>query len=243
MPGILIDLAIVSIALALLSAIGIAIDLTRRPQPMAIMDIVWPVTALYSGPIGVWAYAAFGRAKPRPADGSRPMHPMAMSDRGEPTSPQVALATTHCGAGCTLGDLVAEALIGAVAVGGLACGWHVFRPENVLVSWPLDFVFAFVIGIGFQYYSIKPMHPDMPVSDALLQALKADALSLMSWQIGMYVVMGLAHFWIFPHLLHLDLQPASLVFWWVMQIAMLAGFATAYPVNRFLIVHGIKSSM
>ena len=47
------------------SAVIVAADLTRHRQKMWIMDIVWPLTALYAGPFGVWAYSAIGRNTPR----------------------------------------------------------------------------------------------------------------------------------------------------------------------------------
>ncbi len=40
-------IAWVSIGLALLSAVWVAVDETRHPQAMGVMNVVWPVTALY----------------------------------------------------------------------------------------------------------------------------------------------------------------------------------------------------
>jgi hypothetical protein len=59
----------------------------------------------------------------------------------------------------------------------------------------------------------------------------------------MYGFMAIANFWIFRHLLGASLDVASAEFWFMMQIAMLAGFATAYPVNWGLIQVGIKEAM
>lgn len=39
--------------------------------------------------------------------------------------------------------------------------------------------------------------------------------------------MALAHFWIFKHLLDAKLHVTSAEFWFMMQIAMLAGFLTS----------------
>jgi hypothetical protein len=54
-------LAVVSLVLAGLCALVIAADEFRHPQKMWIMSAVWPITALYFGPIGLWAYFAIGR--------------------------------------------------------------------------------------------------------------------------------------------------------------------------------------
>lgn len=58
-------------------------------------------------------------------------------------------------------------------------------------SWLIDFVFAFAIGIIFQYYAIKPMKK-LSSGKALKAALQAAALSLTAWQIGMYGGMAIA---------------------------------------------------
>nr|WP_296712090.1 DUF4396 domain-containing protein [Tistrella sp.] len=108
--------------------------------------------------------------------------------------------------------------------------------------WILDFVFAFVLGVAFQYFTIKPMR-QLGVVQGLLQAVKADAASLTAWQVGMYGFMALAQFLIFRQWLGTKLEVATPEFWFMMQIAMLAGFATAYPVNWWLLSRGIKERM
>ena len=40
-----------------------------------------------------------------------------------------------------------------------------------------------------------------------------------------------------------ELPRPSPVFWFMMQIAMLAGFLTSYPVNWWLVKQGIKEKM
>jgi hypothetical protein len=65
----------------------------------------------------------------------------------------------------------------------------------IFSAWTLDFVIALVFGILFQSCSIKPMHPELSRSNALKRALEADTLSLIAWQIGMYALMAVAHFW------------------------------------------------
>ncbi|AND68836.1 hypothetical protein ATSB10_13820 [Dyella thiooxydans] len=222
MPEWLHVLALVSLVVAMACAALIALDIALgRRQPMAIMNLVWPITALYAGPLGLWAYARIGRA-PRHGDhGHHGERPFAQS---------VMLAATHCGSGCTLGDLTAESLL-------LALPFTLFGSE-LLTGWTLDFVFAFVIGIAFQYFTIRPMG-EMSAREALLAALKADTLSLVSWQVGMYGWMAIATFGLFGG----TLDKAGPVFWLMMQIAMLAGFATACPVNAWLLKRGIKHPM
>ena len=67
------------------------------------MEAVWPVTALYFGPVAVWAYRRFGRPQPPLAGRPRLDEPP-----GKPGWATIATGVSHCGAGCTLGDIVAE---------------------------------------------------------------------------------------------------------------------------------------
>jgi hypothetical protein len=114
--------------------------------------------------------------------------------------------------------------------------------EKMVAVWILDYIFAFALGILFQYFTIVPMQKPS-VGEGLTRALKADALSLSAWQIGMYGFMALAQFVIFRSLFHARLEVNSAEFWFMMQIAMLAGFVTSYPVNWWLLRVGIKEKM
>jgi hypothetical protein len=105
-------------------------------------------------------------------------------------------------------------------------------------AWILDFALAFLLGIAFQYFTITPMKNLSP-GRGLIAALKADTLSLIAWQLGMYGWMAIAMFAIFGH----DLPRNSPVFWFIMQIAMLCGFFTSLPMNIWLVRRGIKEPM
>ena len=59
----------------------------------------------------------------------------------------------------------------------------------------------------------------------------------------MYGFMAFAQFYLFRHLLGVPLEVNTPEFWFVMQIAMIAGFCTSYPVNWWLIRVGIKERM
>jgi hypothetical protein len=219
-------LAIVSLSIAGLCAAWIALDIVRgRRQHMAIMNVVWPVTALYSGPLGLWAYYRIGRAR-----STRQHSSDHDKERQAPFAQSVVLAASHCGSGCTLGDIAAESLL-------LLVPFTLFG-SALLTGWTMDYLFAFAIGIAFQYFTIKPMTDKSPLQ-ALGAAVKADTLSLTAWQVGMYGWMAIATFLIFKH----PLDKSGPVFWFMMQLAMLAGFATACPVNAWLIKAGIKERM
>ena len=201
---------------ALSAALVVANFLAGARERMPIMYLVWPVTALWSGPLGAWAYFRYGHT--------------AEHRKEQPFPVVVAKGATHCGSGCTLGDIAAELFF-------LAAPITVFG-HGLFGAWIYDFIAAFVLGIVFQYFTIKPMRRLSP-KDGLKESLKADSLSLTSWQVGMYGWMAIATFAIS----HRELSPRSVVFWFMMQIGMLLGFAAAYPVNWLLIRKGVKPAM
>lgn len=137
----------------------IGCDEIRHPQKMAVMNAVWPVTALYSGPLGVAAYYRLGRRHQSSSAGS------------EPSRGTIIKGLTHCGAGCTLGDLAAGLLLLLIPSLALLLGGHRLWQQEIFSAWILDFVLAFAFGIAFQYFSIKPMHPRMTRGEALRHAL------------------------------------------------------------------------
>ena len=220
-PHWLSIISVVSLAAAACCAGAVAIDIARgNRQHMAIMNVVWPVTALWSGVLGLWGYFRIGRRSPHlgAAGGSKPFWQA------------VAISASHWGAGCALGDILSEWVHHAAP--------FTIAGSAMLGAWTLDYACAFLIGIAFQYFAIAPMR-HLPVAEGLRRALKADSLSLTSWQAGMYGWMALARFAIFGR----EIPVTSPAFWFLMQIGMAAGFLTSYPVNWWLVRSGIKEKM
>jgi hypothetical protein len=226
-PAWLTTLAWISLALAFATAGLVVFDILGRGhrQGMAVMDIVWPVTALYFGPLAWPAYRRWGRPNsPRFQDrtGVRP-------DYGKTVS--VSIAVSHCGAGCTLGDIA-----GATAV--FVVGWELLGLALV-AEYVVDFALAFILGIAFQYFAIAPAR-GLGVAAGVREALKADTLSLAAFEVGLFGWMAIMQLVLFtePHL-----TPDHAAYWLLMQVGMVLGFATAYPVNVWLISRGVKEAM
>jgi hypothetical protein len=236
-------LSIVSLTIGAICAVWIAIDEVRDQQNMWIMNLVWPITALYATVLGLAFYFAYGRlATKHRTQAAEQAHEMPPSERLTPFPIMAAKGTLHCGSGCTLGDILAEWVAFTVPAVAVWFGYQTLFSEKMFAVWVLDYIFAFVFGIAFQYFTIAPMR-NLSVGDGLVAALKADTLSLTAWQIGMYGFMAVAQFYFFRHLLGLRLEVNTPEFWFMMQIAMLTGFITSYPVNWWLIKAGIKERM
>lgn len=251
-PSWLTALSVVFLVLAGLSALIVVIDLLAgRRQLMAVMNVAWPITALYFGPFGLWAYWALGRrsaverapaaaAMAMPMGGSMsmsgsmhmsdPSATKAPSDSARPFWQRVFVATTHCGSGCTLGDIIGEwaiFLLGFTIAGSV-----------LLTQYAVDFALAFLLGVIFQFWAIMPMR-HLKFRAGLREAAKADAISLTAFEVGLFAWMALMRFVFFDP----PLQPNQVEYWFMMQVGMILGFFTSYPANWFLIRRGIKEAM
>lgn len=218
--------AIANIGVSVLLMLWSIVDVNRRPPPMTVMKWVWPLTFLWGGIFALVMYLWFGRA----AD------PAASHDHGHGQRPMwqsVALGATHCGAGCSLADIIVE---GGMYVLGLSL---VVLGHKVFGNWIVDYVAALVTGIVFQY-SAQVAMSDKPKAIVVWQSFKSDVLSLSFWQIGMYGWMATSIFVLFGQT---RMEPNHWLFWWMMQVAMLFGFFTTYPVNWMLIRLDVKEAM
>ncbi len=213
-PSWLNALAVASLVVAALCAAIVVIDIVRFPQPMAIMNWAWPITALYGGPVALWLYARLGRPS---------SHEKSFYGR-------VAIGVSHCGAGCVLGDVIAEFVI-------FFTGLTLFG-SMLLTEFIGDYILAYAFGIAFQYFAIAPMR-QLSLAGGLRAAIKADTLSLTAFEIGLFGWMAVSYFALF----HPHLMPTQPTFWFMMQIGMALGFVTSYPANWLLIRTGIKEVM
>lgn len=238
-PAWITGIAWACLALAFASAGMIAWDIFGRGhrQKMAIMDAVWPITALYWGPVALWQYFKRGRVR-----SERVLARIGGVDRAAEIEggqePEIgrtgwwplSKAVSHCGAGCTLGDVIAEWIV--FATGFTLAG--IALPADML----LDFVLAWGLGIVFQYFTIAPMRGVTGMKGIWL-AIRADTLSILSFQLGLFAGMAIYNQLIWSPPLPHD----SATYWMMMQLSMIVGFFTAMPVNAWLIQKGWKEEM
>jgi hypothetical protein len=243
------------------------IFVNRRRQSMGVMNFVFPITALYFGPLAVALYWRWGRAaratppqmsaspamvSPTAASAGHGMHESHPGDgdmavaagagaggeqvpSSEPDRPwwaAMAIEVSHCGAGCTLGDVISEFAVFAL---GLTIAGAALGAEYIG-----DYILALVFGIIFQYFAIAPMR-GLGVKDGLIAAAKADCISLTAFEVGLFGWMAVMAFVLFPapH----RLMPNTAAFWLLMQVGMMIGYFTSWPANVWLIKRGIKVAM
>jgi hypothetical protein len=160
-PGWLTITAWVYLSVCFACAAVVAYDIfgNGRRQPMGVMNAVFPITALYFGPLALAFYWRWGRSA------------------GKPRWVMMATEVSHCGSGCVLGDVISEFAVFAL---GLAVAGLVLGAEYVG-----DYVLALAFGILFQYLAIAPMR-GLGLREGLTAAAKADTVSLTFFEIGLF---------------------------------------------------------
>lgn len=216
------------------SALFIVADFFRgHRQRMWIMHLVWPITALYLGPLAVLLYTST-----RPLSLSGSPQPKGrfreLIKNADPTREQGAVAVSHCGAGCVLGNIIGEVTL--FAFGGSVAAY--VAGSDFATRVVTDFALAYLLGIFFQYFTFIG---SMPPGKGILVAMRADTLSILAFQVGVFGWLALSRFVFFPE--PRRIYPNLAVFWFMMQIAMLVGWFTAYPANVWLLKKRWKEKM
>jgi Domain of unknown function (DUF4396) len=168
-----------------------------------------------------------GAAGPGGAD-----EPAQPGERARPWWVTMAIEVSHCGSGCTLGDVISEFVIFGL---GLTIAGATLGSE-----YAGDYLLALGFGIIFQYFAIAPMR-GLGLKDGLVAAAKADFVSLTAFEIGLFGWMAVMAFVLFPAPNHL--MPSSAAYWLLMQIGMIIGYFTSWPANVWLVNRGIKVPM
>ena len=231
---------------AIACSLAIVYDILIRGlrQMMPIMEYVWPITSLYLNLFGLWAYWRMGRPdsmqhSTMPMGNMhgmemRPAQTRQMHHRQKRFWESVFVSATHCGAGCEIGDFMGEWLVFLLVSGTVVAG------SLLLTEYAVDFVFAYTFGILFQYIPIRQAKEEMPRAEAWKDAIKAESLSIIAFEVGLFGWMAFFNLGLFgSHVIN----PSMPVYWFMMQIGMFLGHFTSYPANWFLVKSGIKAGM
>jgi hypothetical protein len=185
------------------------------------MNVVWPITGLYLPMVGWLLYADMARRKP-----TRDMH---AAHSGRPFWKSVFVSTTHCAAGCVIGDIIGAPIV-------FWAGWTLFG-SRLYAEFLVLFVLAYIFGIAFQYLPIRAMRR-ISRRDALGETIKADTLALTAFEIGLFAWMAFIYFQFVPRS-----ELTSPTYWFMMQIGMVLGFIVSFPANWYLVRAGVKPGM
>jgi Domain of unknown function (DUF4396) len=200
--------------LTAVSALFVAIDIRHTPEH-PVLKWAFILLTLYMGPVGLLLYV-FGCRKRSPED-----HARFVAARWR----QTLGSTMHCVAGDGVG-ILAGAVIGA------------------LVSLPLlgEVVLEYVLGFGFGWLVFQALFMKDMAGGSYARSLEStfipELLSMNCLMGAMVPVATLA--WRGEADAH---DPTHGLFWFRMSIALMAGFAAAYPMNWWLVARHLKHGM
>jgi FtsP/CotA-like multicopper oxidase with cupredoxin domain len=212
-----IDLVlIVWFVLALLSSAYVAYDqFVHNPEP-AVMKWGFVLITLYMGPIGLLLYVMADK-EPKPGTHEEFIKPLWKQAVG---------STIHCCAGDATGIIVAAAI---TALLGLPM-WL-----DLIVEYIVGFLFGllifqslFIQGImgGTYRENVRRMFVPELISMNMMMAGMAPVMSLLMMGRDMRAM-----------------QPTELLFWGVMSLGVIVGFAFAYPANVWMVAREMKHGL
>lgn len=207
---------VVWFALAALSVAYVAWDQFRNNPEPVVMKWGFVLVTLYMGPIGLLMYVLADK-EPRPGEHEEFIKPLWKQGVG---------STIHCVAGDATGIILAAAVTATL---GLPM-WI-----DLIVEYAAGFAFGLFIFqslfmknmMGGSYWeNVRKSFMPESISMNLMMAAMAPVMSFLMMGRDMRAM-----------------DPSHLLYWGVMSAGVIVGFATAYPVNYWMVAKGLKHGM
>jgi hypothetical protein len=200
--------------LTAMSVVFVAVDVRSTPES-SVLKWGFVLLTAYTGPIGAFLYV-LGCREPLPG-----LHERYVATRWR----QVLGSTMHCVAGDGVGILA-----GAVIASYLTLS----RPAEIALEYGLGFGFGWTI---FQALFMRDQAGGS-YRRALANTFLPEFLSMNVLMAGMLPIASLGQITVggMP-------SPLTPAFWFVMSMALLAGFVAALPINWWLVARGLKHGM
>src|SRR6195256_5635153 len=201
---------------ASLSALYVGIDQYRNNPEPVVMKWGFILVTLYMGPLGLLLYVLTDK-EPRPGEHEEFIRPLWKQGVG---------STIHCVAGDATGIILAAAITAAL---GLPM-WL-----DLIVEYLAGFAFGLFI---FQSFFMKSMMGGT-YWENVRKSFVPEFVSMNFMMAGMAPVMSFL-------MMGRDMRAmdqTELLFWGVMSLGVMAGFAVAYPANVWLVKNGLKHGL
>jgi hypothetical protein len=207
---------IVWFALALLSTAYVAWDqLRHNPEPV-VMKWGFILVTLYMGPIGLLLYVMADKEP----------HPGGHEEFIKPLWKQGVGSTIHCVAGDATGIILAAVITATLG----------------LPMW-VDLIVEYLAGFAFGLFIFQSLFMKNMMGGTYLENVRKsfmpEFISMNAMMAGMAPVMSLL-------MMGRDMRamdPTELIFWGVMSLGVMAGFAMAYPVNVWMVSRKMKHGL
>ncbi|MGI8526644.1 MAG: DUF4396 domain-containing protein [Pseudolabrys sp.] len=202
--------------LAALSTLYVAVDQFRNNPEPTVMRWGFILVTLYMGPIGLLIYVLADK-EPRPGEHETFTAPLWKQGVG---------STIHCVAGDATGIILA-----AVVTASLG-----------LPMW-LDLIVEYLAGFSFGLFIFQSLFMQSMMGGTYWENVRKSFLpefiSMNFMMAGMAPVMSFL-------MMGRDMRamdPTELVFWGVMSLGVMAGFAVAYPSNVWMVARTLKHGL
>ncbi|MDG2185685.1 MAG: DUF4396 domain-containing protein [Mariniblastus sp.] len=190
-------------------------DLLTNTPTGRVMKLAWVLVVIYTGPVGLFIYLLSCR---QPLPGT---HDAFIA----PHWKQATGSLLHCVAGDATGIIISAAVV-----------YHFSLPNGIDLI--IEYVSAFVVGLFvFQALFMLAMY-NGDYWLAVRKTFFAETVSMNMVMVGMIPTMV-----ILMHAIPGAESPFHATFWAVMSLATMAGMATAYPINSWMVRRGLKHGM
>ena len=203
-------------ALALGSTAYVAWDQFRNNPEPVVMKWGFILVTLYMGPIGLLLYVMADK-EPHPGQHEEFIKPLWKQGVG---------STIHCVAGDATGIILAAVITATLG----------------LPMW-VDLIVEYLAGFAFGLFIFQSLFMKNMMGGSYLENVKKsfmpEFISMNAMMAGMAPVMSLL-------MMGRDMRamdPAELLFWGVMSLGVIAGFAMAYPVNVWMVSRRMKHGL
>lgn len=202
--------------LAVLSAAYVAWDqFTRNPEPK-VMKWGFVLVTLYMGPIGLLLYVMADK-EPHPGEHEEFVKPLWKQGVG---------STIHCVAGDATGIIVAAVVTATLG----------------LPMW-IDLIVEYLAGFAFGLFIFQSLFMKTLMGgtywEAVRKSFMPEFISMNAMMAGMAPTMTLL-------MMGRDMramEPTELLFWGVMSLGVIVGFAVTYPVNVWMVSRAMKHGL
>lgn len=197
-----------------LSVVFVVVDIPKTPESV-VLKWAFVILVVFTGPLGAFFYVLGCR---EPLKGT---HEQYVST----TWRQVLGSTMHCAAGDGIGIIVGAAI--AAYLGLSAWG---------------DFALEYLLGFSFGWAYFQAFAMRDMVGGSYTRSLKETFIpELVSMNLLMTGMIPTMKFMM--HRIEGAGDPFHMAFWFTMSMALVVGFAFAYPINWWLVVNNMKHGM
>jgi len=202
--------------IAAMSAAYVAYDQWRHNPEPSVMRAGFVLVTLYMGPFGLLLYVL---ADKEPCPGTH-------EEFVKPLWKQGVGSTIHCVAGDATGIILAAVITASLG----------------LPMW-LDLIVEYATGFGFGLFIFQSLFMKDMMGGTYWQNVRRSFLPEFISMNAMMAGMGSLMSFLMMGRDMRAMDPLELLFWGVMSLGVIVGFATAYPVNVWLVAEQLKHGL